>query len=92
MAILIVKLIKQVFHDNESGCLWVTAKAGKENILVQFNCLEYDKPKILKTVEYKIIGFNRNTRSGGKVFEVERYEKTNKVPIHRPSQYKSHLG
>ena len=59
--------------------------------LIQFNCTEYDKPKILKTVEYKLIGFWRKTRRPGNVFEVDRYEHIKKTTFAKPKAYDAHL-
>lgn len=92
MAILIVKLKKQVFHDEESGCHWITAKAGNENVLIEFSDALYDIPKILKTVEYKLIGDWRKKRDGGKIFEVTKYDRINKTTLSKTKAYDAHLN
>ena len=79
MAILIAKLIKRVFYDNETGCCWIKGKAGKGDVLIEFSEALHDLPKILKTVEYKLIGEWRKMRNGNKKFEVSKYEKIGRV-------------
>ena len=89
MAILIVKLKKQVFHDEESDYYIITARAGKENISLSFSI---DAPKVLKTVEYKVIGDWRKQRNGKKIFDVERYERIGKVCTAKARAYDAHLN
>ena len=92
MTILIAKMIKRVFYDNESGCCWISSKAGNKKVLIQFNEGCYELPKILKTVEYKLVGFWRKTRNGGEVFEVERYVKIKKTTLAKAKAYDAHLN
>ena len=79
MTVLIAKLVKQALYDEQTKRQWVRGMAGKDGVLIEFSGFLYELPKILKTVEYKLIGEWERTRGGSRKFCVTRYEKIGKV-------------
>lgn len=83
MAVLILRLIKENFHDELTGYKILLAKAGKELVSIEFHS-EIEIPKILKTVEYKAIGDWRKMRSGKRIFSISKIDKIAKTKFAKP--------
>ena len=92
MTILIVKLVKELFYDHYTEVCWMIGKAGKDEVVIQFKDPRHFLPKILKTVEYKIIGDWKKTRNGGKKFCVDRCERIKKTTLVKARAYDAHLN
>lgn len=74
-------LKKKLFESSDSQYCVYACKAGKTNICV---AIRGEQPKILKTVEYKMVGEFKTT-NGRKTFIVSNWEKINgRVSYARP--------
>lgn len=79
--IKIVKLKRLIFESKTGYYCIYAGKAGKADIRIQING---DQPKILKTVEYKLIGEFKTTLKY-QTFMVDRWEKlSGRVNLARP--------
>jgi len=75
-------LKRKVFESSDSQFCIYACKAGKTNICV---AIRGEQPKILKTVEYKLVGEFKTT-NGRKTFIVSNWEKINgRVTYARPT-------
>lgn len=84
MAILIGKIDRQVYLSDDGGYGIYSLKNGRLRSTI---CVIGKQPKVLKTVDYKLVGQWNTVSKYGKRFVVSEFEKSGVVPIYIPPRY-----
>ena len=83
MTILIGRIDRRVYLSEDGGYGIYSLKHGRLRSSI---CVIGKQPKVLKTVDYKLIGQWNTVSKYGERFVVSEFSKAGNVPIHRPQR------